>query len=130
VGLPLEARDRIYRVSPHFAELKRFLEGPLRGWTVHSRDYFRTIDPDLANEYGLGWWEHAFRDAVQLAGYYENGPTVMAYYARLAAEVNQACVEGKLKCVGERTGFMPPLRKWCIEKEAPKTSVRVQSVTR
>ncbi len=50
----------------------------------------------------------AFRDAVAAAGYYESGLTAARYYGRLANEVNSACADGKLVCLGERASMMPP----------------------
>jgi hypothetical protein len=115
VGVQYETRERIYEASPAFAELRPFLEGPLRGWTVHSKEYFSQLDHALVSEYGLIWWIFAFRDAVQLAGYYDSGPKAMAFYARLADEVNRACDQGKLKCSAYRAAFHEPFRKEYIE---------------
>jgi hypothetical protein len=112
LGMPLEARERIYTASPAFDELRPLLEGPLRGWTIHGREYMKAIAPEeCETAYPFAWWEHVFREAVQLAGYCGNGTEAMSYYSRVAHEINKACDEGRLDCLPKRDGFVPPLRK-------------------
>jgi hypothetical protein len=110
VVVPREARERIYAVSPAFAELRPTLEGPVgEGWAAASQGM--THLPAADHEFAAGWFVWALRDAVTAAGHAHSGPEAMAFYARLAREVNTACDAGLLKGGPARTGFQPPLRR-------------------
>jgi len=88
--MPHEARERIYKVSPAFAELRPFLEGDpekLRGKNAPYRKGALSAH-----------FEWALRDAAALAGYYNSAATAKKYYRRLALESNNACDQGMLKC--------------------------------
>ena len=61
--VPREVRQRVYAVSPAFAELRPFLEGQL------GIDWRRGGADDLGGE-SFMW---AFREAVEKAGYYARG---------------------------------------------------------
>jgi hypothetical protein len=105
-----EMRLRLYAVSPAFAELRPYLEGPLgEGWASASESV--THLPARKYEMAGGWFMWALRDAVALAGHCTSGAESMAFYARLAREVNEACDQGRLgPCGPRRSGFVPPLR--------------------
>lgn len=110
VPLPKETRERIYKVSPSFTELKPFLEGDLgRRWKESAKG---VIYSDIRYvEHGDihgGWFVWAFRDAVETAGYYKSAPHAMSYYRRLATEINNACDEQKLDCWSARATISPP----------------------
>ena len=110
--LPREARKRIYKVSPAFAELAPFLEGNLgEGWTSCSCQGASICD-DIAG----GWFMWAFRDAVAMAGHYESSASVANYYRQLATEINAACARGQIECGAERASMMPP---WHTEYTGP-----------
>jgi len=53
---------------------------------------------DLQGEIAGGWGIWAFRDAVALAGHYSDGKSAMAFYKKLAQEVNDACDRGEVDC--------------------------------
>ena len=55
-----------------------------------------------------GWFVWALRDAVCISGHCANGAQAMAYYRRLADEINRACAGGALDCYPERASMMPP----------------------
>ncbi|HEV2350762.1 MAG TPA: hypothetical protein VG028_13050 [Terriglobia bacterium] len=101
--LQKETRERIYTVSPAFAELKPFLEGPVGvAWTFNS-----CTGAGLCDDIGGGWLAWAFREAVAEAGYYKSAPSAMAYYRRLASEINAACEANRLDCLPPRSTMMP-----------------------
>ena len=136
VPVPREVRNKIYEASPAFAELRPYLEGDLgKRWldVVENTRKLYEEDPEFARKVraflgkdptGIweralfgenreimgGWFVWAFRQAVATAGYYSSGTAAASYYRRLAAEVNTACVEGRLSCLGERSSLMPPWR--------------------
>jgi hypothetical protein len=136
VLVPREVRSRLYEVSPAFAELKPFLEGDIgKRWldVMENTQKLYEKDPEFAKRVRVyldgdptgiwervlfdtnrdlmgGWFIWAFRDSVAAAGYHSSGATAAAYYRRLAAEVNGACAEGRLSCLGERSSLAPPWR--------------------
>jgi hypothetical protein len=125
VIVPRETRARIYAVSPAFAELRSYLEGSGSvGWAVASQGI--THLPPSEHEFAGGWFVWALRDAVISSGHGRNGAEAMAFYARLAREVNDACDAGKLDAGPKRSGVQPPIRSgdlgpiWASSLEAAR----------
>jgi hypothetical protein len=107
VLVPRDVRQRIYEVSPAFADLKPFLEGELgQIWSSFPCQLLPTTCGDI----GGGWFMWAFRDAVAAAGHYRSGPAALDYYRRVADEVNTACANGALPCGPPRATMLPPWR--------------------
>ena len=105
-----EARERIYKVSPAFAELRPYLEGELgKNWASNHIYNYPNIPPE-SGEIAGGLFMWAFRDAASHAGYHHNAREAMAYYARIAEEVNAACESGALRCGPMRASLIPPWR--------------------
>jgi hypothetical protein len=113
-----EVRERIYSVSPAFAELRPQLEGALgEGWSVPGEGLLGI--PRQEREIPGGWFMWALRDAVAGAGHATTGAEAMAFYQKIADEVNAACDDGRLAAGPRRSGFLPvwnsaywpPLRK-------------------
>jgi hypothetical protein len=96
-------RLAVYAVSPAAAELRPYLEGPLRDpW----------ISPgcqavEVCNDYAAGWFPFALRDAVASIGGYANAKVEQEFYARLADQIAAACQEGRLTCDGAARGLLP-----------------------
>jgi 4-amino-4-deoxy-L-arabinose transferase-like glycosyltransferase len=126
VPVPTETRERIYAVSPRFAELRPFLEGNVGyTWTLNT---CAGTGGRLCNEIGSGWFVWAFRDAVEQAGYYRRGgKAVAAYYEAVAAEINQACEARRLACGPKRDSLMPPLHReqWPVFVAAVRRSMEL-----
>jgi hypothetical protein len=104
IPVPKETRQRIYAVSPAFAELRPFLEGEIgKMWASVS-------PPGHPGEIGGGMFIWTFRDAVAAAGYYRRGaPAVTRYYDRVAAEIEAARASGRLDARRPRASMVPPL---------------------
>lgn len=84
--------EKIYAVSPAFAELEPVLDGFVGdAWQLNGADNFH-----ISNGYLL--W--ALRDAVKEAGYYQSGRFPAEYYERATAEILSACDSGQLHCEG------------------------------
>jgi hypothetical protein len=110
VPVSRETRERLYAVSPAFAELRSSLDGPSgENWAGISE--MLTHLPREQREIGGGWFMWAFREAVEAAGHCHSGAEAKAYYARLAYEVNDLCDRGVVRAGPRRTGFLPPLRQ-------------------
>lgn len=104
VPVPKDVRERVYKVSPAFAELRQYLDGDLgKAWTVNSCLYLSVCD-DVTG----GWFVWLFRESVAATGHYESAKTARDYYRRLAMEVNGACKDGRLECGPERASLSPP----------------------
>src|SRR5712692_405476 len=104
VPLPAETRRRIYAVSPRFAELAPYLETDvLAGWIDNS-----CISVRICDEIGGGHMMWALRDAAALAGHYRSGRDAASYWHAVAAEVDQACDDGRLECNRSTGSFLPP----------------------
>ena len=102
-------RERIYAVSPAFAELKPYLEGNVgRNWAANSASL--THLPAEEREIAVGWFMWALRQSVEEAGHGRNARDALAFYQQMAREVNQACDDGRLPAGPHRSGFMPPWR--------------------
>ena len=102
-------RERIYAVSPAFAELKPYLEGNTgRNWAANGA--FLTRRRPEEREIAIGWFMWALRETVEDAGHGRNARDALAFYEQIAREVNQACDDGRLPAGPHRSGFMPPWR--------------------
>ncbi len=105
-----EVRQRIYAVSPAFAELEPFLEGDIgRRWAALGAGVsgFSADSGEIPG--GLFFW--AFRDSVSAAGHADAAPETLAYYDRLAREVNAACDDGRLEAGPPHASQLQPLRR-------------------
>jgi hypothetical protein len=106
VPVTREAREKIYWVSPAFAELRTYLEGTHgAGWAEASRSV--TGLPGSALEIGGGWFMWALRDAVVATGHASTAHSALIFYAQIGREVNEACDAGKLPCTRQRDSMIP-----------------------
>ena len=109
--VPRETRERIYQISPAFAELKSSLEGDVgKGWTRMSCEQVSVCD-----DVSTGFFMWALRDAVAGAGHYASGKSAANYYRRMAEEINNACESGRLDCEKKRASMMPPWHREYIK---------------
>lgn len=111
VPVTREAREKLYAASPAFAELRPFLEGKLgEAWAAASESV--THRPRTEREIAGGWFMWALRDAVADAGHAHSAREALAFYARLAGEVNAACDDGRLPAYPRRDTLVP---RWLPE---------------
>lgn len=105
-----ESRARMYSISPALAEVRPVLEGPTgEGWAWLSECV--TQIPAKEHEMAVGWLMWALRSAVIETGHGHSGAEVMAYYTKVAQEINDACDRGVLEGGSKRSGFVPPLKR-------------------
>lgn len=110
IHVPREVRERLYPLSPAFAELQPHLEGELGlAWAGISESVHHI--PAAEREIGAGWFMWALRDAVIRTGHGGSAREVADYYRRLAREINDACDRDLIKAGPRRSGFLPPLRR-------------------
>jgi hypothetical protein len=106
--VPRHVRERIYRASPAFSELRSVIEGDLgRLFT----SYGCVEGRELCSDVSAGWFMFLLREAASTAGYYRSAPIALAYYRRLANEVNAACAVGTLRCGPPRATMRPSWRQ-------------------
>jgi len=106
VPVSREGREMLYRVSPAFAELRPTFEGRVGlGWATASESVTH-LDPKR-REIAGGWFMWALRDAVHDAGHAHSAREALAFYARLADEVNAACDDGRLPAYPRRDTLLP-----------------------
>jgi hypothetical protein len=102
------ARLAAYEQSPTFARLRDALDGEpakLAGWqwpgcSIHGGKF--------CGDYAGGWFMWALRDAVADAGGYKDPRDAIAFYRRMAAEINLACRKGQLTCRYSPFSQLPP----------------------
>lgn len=67
------------------------------------------LSGEMRSEIGGAFFIWALRDAAAAAGHHRDAQSARRFYKRLAAEVNQACTQGRLDCRRARVGLAPPL---------------------
>ena len=104
VSVSHATREHIYAVSPAFASLRGYFEGPNgAGWMSGScRQH-----PATCGEIGAGWFMWALRDAAANTGHYLSLASASAFFGQLAAEVSIACRSGALECKPRWIAEMP-----------------------
>lgn len=101
-----EMREKIYPVSPAFAELSPLLEGEVGDhWAKVTCGRFEDICGDVAG----GWFMWALREAADNAGHHTSARAARDYYQRLGAEIDAACDDGRLRCHPPRASMRPRL---------------------
>lgn len=104
VPVSRQMRETIYEISPTFAELKPYLEGPVGDHWSDKISYAAE-----GRQIKGGWFVWALRDAVAKSGHAPDAGSAMRFYQRIADEVNAACDDGRLPARSPRSGFAPPL---------------------
>lgn len=99
-----ETRQRIYAVSPTFASLQEYFEGPSAGgWVNYTCDYY----PSSCGEIAAGWFVFALRDAARVNGHYQTPAKASAFFAVVADEISAACARKALECQAQAISEMP-----------------------
>jgi hypothetical protein len=106
VSITYAAMQRVESVSPAFASLVPYFDGPGKGWEVWGCRFHASA----CGEIGAGWFLWALRDAVSSAGHYSSPSAASAFFGRLANEISAACNAGKLECKRQLIAEMPPVR--------------------
>jgi hypothetical protein len=111
--VPRSARMAAYDVSPAFATLRPYFDGPAgTPWQWGCGFY-----PQTCGDIAKGWFIWALRDAA--AGHYKSPATASSFYRTIADEIGRACESRKLEC---RKSALPFLLDATAEQysEAPK----------
>lgn len=110
VPVSQETREALYLVSPAFQELEPHLEQTLAGWSENGCLLYQVCD-DIAG----GWFLWAFRDAIQLAGYFESYDKLETYLRSLTDEISEACRTPKIDCRNLKKSLSPRFNSYHLE---------------
>ena len=91
ISLHREAMERAFGISPSFASLRAYWESNGHRGEIPDANFI---------------WD--FRNAVFDTGIATDGRAAMAFYNKVAREINEACDKGLIAAGGPRTGFIPP----------------------
>lgn len=105
VPITYATMKRVEVVSPAFASLAAYFDGPGKGWEVHGCG----IIPSTCGEIAGGWFLWALRDAAAAAGHYSSPNEASVFFGKLADEISAACASGKLECKPQLIAEMPPI---------------------
>jgi hypothetical protein len=107
VPVPRDVRLKLYEVSPSFAELKPYLEGPIGlEWANYSD--FLTGRPGEELQIGGGSFVWALRDCVVASGHGNNAKEALNFYKSLGVEINRACDDGSITPARTRRDSLMP----------------------
>ncbi|MDR3575070.1 MAG: hypothetical protein P4L50_14515 [Anaerolineaceae bacterium] len=117
VVVPREAINRASAVSPAAQELQPYFLHP--GFVEVGCTTYNVVPCD--GEVRAGWFMWALRAAVASAGHYTSAVDARQFYGRLAQEINDACVSGRLECLPPHYSLAPPFR-WDYVRPTIKTA--------
>jgi hypothetical protein len=104
VPVTRQMREAAYELSPAFAQLRPYLEGPIGEHWVEKQ-----LFPPEERQIRGGWFVWAIRDAIMAAGLAPDAGAAMDHYRRIADEINAACDAGQVPAHPRRSGFVPSL---------------------
>lgn len=107
LSVPRDVRTEIYKISPAFSELKKYIdpENTTSQWEAGGCLFRPTTCGDIGN--GFFFW--AVRDAAGKAGYYASPEKAANFYAKILADIRHACNDKRLKCESNSIPYMPPI---------------------
>jgi hypothetical protein len=105
VSITHAAMQRVYMVSPAFASLASYFDGPGKGWESWGCQFH----PSACGEVGSGWFMWALRDAAAVTGHYASPAEASAFFGQIADEISVACQRGALECRPQLILEMPPI---------------------
>ena len=106
IVFPKAVRIQLYHISSAARELAPYFEGP-------RAEYWRqvgcrTIYPQDCSDIVAAFFQWSLREAVAKAGHYTSATDSASFYEKLADEIDRACDQGKLRCLGPRQTLTPP----------------------
>ena len=107
ISITHAAEQRVNAVSPAFASLAAYFDGPGKAWEV----FGCTMIPGTCGEIGAGWFLWALRDAAWTTGHYSSPQEASAFFGRIADEISAACANGELECKPQLIAEMPPINR-------------------
>lgn len=105
LAVPLKVREEIYKVSPAFSELKKYIDpdNAISSWQAGGCSFRPTTCGDIGN----GFFLWAVRDAAGKAGYYASPSTASNFYKLIDNDIKLACADKRLVCDRSFIPYMP-----------------------
>jgi hypothetical protein len=104
--VPKRVRLEVYKVSPHFAELRDYLDGSKpNAYAAEGCKFYAQTCGDIAG----GWFFWAVRTAAFDAGKFTSPANASEFFSAVSAEVRAACAMGALTCRSAQLPGFPPL---------------------
>ena len=128
VNVPRAARMQIYAVSPHFAELRPYLD-PIPGpspWEAGDCPFRPTACGDIGN----GFFTWALRDAAAAVGAYKSPKAASRFFKAISKEIRSACARGQLRCVKSFIPYIPRMTSEQISEIPNSVAVLLHEVVR
>ena len=86
-------REIAYKVSPSFARLQPYLEGPGQAWIQFGCQASNTCD-----DYSNGWFHVALREAMRNIGWWDTEKIAQEKMGLINGELSKACEEKLITC--------------------------------
>lgn len=122
LGVPLKVREEIYKISPAFSKLKKYIdpENATSAWQAGGCSSRPTTCGDIGN----GFFLWAVRDAAGKAGYYASPLTASNFYKLIDNEIKAACADKRLACERGYIPYMPKINLSQV-KEIPASLMSI-----
>jgi hypothetical protein len=101
--ITFETRQLMYGVSPHFAALRDEIENG--GGARYS-----SVRPDGVRDLGGQVFQWVVLDAIGATGQARTAGELDATFRSIAAEIDRACADGRLRCSSPHSGIAPAWR--------------------
>ena len=88
-------REIAYKISPSFAQLQPYLEGPGQAWVQ-----FGCQDSNTCDDYSNGWFHVALREAMRNIGWWDTEKIAQEKMGVINDELSKACEEKLITCKG------------------------------
>lgn len=106
VSVTRATRQKIYPLSPSFAEVGSHLDGALGArWEKAMCD---GVHREACGEIGSAVFAWALRDAAARAGHHRSPAEASAFYGTIADEIGSACEKKRLDCERQLFAELPP----------------------
>jgi hypothetical protein len=86
-------RKIAYEISPSFAQLQPYLEGPGQAWVQ-----FGCQDSNTCDDYSNGWFHVALREAMRNIGWWDTEKIAQEKMSVINDELSKACKEKLITC--------------------------------
>ena len=86
-------REIAYKISPSFAQLQPYLEGPGQAWVQ-----FGCQDSNTCDDYSNGWFHVALREAMRNIGWWDTEKIAQEKMGVINDELLKACEEKLITC--------------------------------
>jgi hypothetical protein len=86
-------REIAYRISPIFAQLQPYLEGPGQAWIQ-----FGCRDTNTCDDYSNGWFHVALREGMRNIGWWDTEKIAQEKMGQINIEISKACEDKVIEC--------------------------------